>query len=351
MARRLPGRAGLTLALVVLCGLSAWFGAIGLVSGTLPLDAAVQARLPGRSPVLGGLALGLVVAGPMSVAAVLALRRHPRREPASVAAGILLVGWIVVELSIIRQFSWLQPTCAGAGLALIGLGIRSGDRRGPIVATSRSDSAPAAVVSPRGAARLEIELYWIPLGAGGRLVARCGRIYESWQARRQHRRPSSLYHAALIVSSDGIPFVIEMAPEWSVSTPDRGVVRTGPVGLRMLGRLRAFRYEVRCWRDGRLPDIDYAVQSPRRLSAPAVAPEQLISTLGQLPGFVWGRDELAAGEMWNSNSVIAWLLARLELPAAAMQPPDGGRAPGWQAGLVLAERQRSQHRPVHDPVG
>jgi hypothetical protein len=25
---------------------------------------------------------------------------------------------------------------------------------------------------------------------------------------------------------------------------------------------------------------------------------------------VWGRDELATGEMWNSNSMIAWTLAR-----------------------------------------
>jgi hypothetical protein len=28
------------------------------------------------------------------------------------------------------------------------------------------------------------------------------------------------------------------------------------------------------------------------------------------PRPVWGRDELGAGEMWDSNSVIAWLLLR-----------------------------------------
>jgi hypothetical protein len=54
---------------------------------------------------------------------------------------------------------------------------------------------------------------------------------------------------------------------------------------------------------------------------------------------VWGRDELHAGEWWNSNSFIAWLLARTGLDTDAIQPPAGGRAPGWDAGLVLARRQ------------
>jgi hypothetical protein len=52
--------------------------------------------------------------------------------------------------------------------------------------------------------------------------------------------------------------------------------------------------------------------------------------------------------MWNSNSVISWLLARSGLPAEAIRPPAGGRAPGWQAGLVAACRQqRSDERAGH----
>jgi hypothetical protein len=38
--------------------------------------------------------------------------------------------------------------------------------------------------------------------------------------------------------------------------------------------------------------------------------------------------------MWNSNSVIAWLLAAAGLPAGELTPPRHGRAPGWHAGLV-----------------
>jgi len=51
-----------------------------------------------------------------------------------------------------------------------------------------------------------------------------------------------------------------------------------------------------------------------------------------------GRDELRAGEMWNSNSVISWLVARSGIPVETIRPPTGGRAPGWRAGLVVARR-------------
>jgi hypothetical protein len=42
--------------------------------------------------------------------------------------------------------------------------------------------------------------------------------------------------------------------------------------------------------------------------------------------------------MWNSNSVVSWLLAESGLPAERIQPPRGGRAPGWRAGVELARR-------------
>jgi len=43
--------------------------------------------------------------------------------------------------------------------------------------------------------------------------------------------------------------------------------------------------------------------------------------------------------MSNSNSVIAWVIARSGIDAESIQPPAGRRAPGWQAGLVVARRQ------------
>jgi hypothetical protein len=47
--------------------------------------------------------------------------------------------------------------------------------------------------------------------------------------------------------------------------------------------------------------------------------------------------------MWNSNSVIAWVIARSGIDAASIKLPSGGRAPGWHAGLVVAARDGRLH--------
>jgi hypothetical protein len=46
--------------------------------------------------------------------------------------------------------------------------------------------------------------------------------------------------------------------------------------------------------------------------------------------------------MWNSNSVISWLLASAGLDPGGIQPPSGGRAPGWRAGLEIAARDTAR---------
>jgi len=101
-----------------------------------------------------------------------------------------------------------------------------------------------------------IDLYWLPLGAGGWFVRLNGRIYERILARREHRRRFDLYHSALEVRVPEGRFVIENA--WPIPDADgfaRGVVVEGPVGASLLARLRVFRYEVRRWQDGRIPDV------------------------------------------------------------------------------------------------
>jgi hypothetical protein len=101
----------------------------------------------------------------------------------------------------------------------------------------------------------------------------------------------------------------------------------------------AFRYGVRRWRDGVIADADEAVASPQPLSDDPLVARRLLDLVGSLPRPVWGRDELGTDEMWNSNSVISWLLARSGLPTDAICPPAGGRAPGWAAGLITAPRE------------
>lgn len=184
-----------------------------------------------------------------------------------------------------------------------------------------------------------VDLYWLPLGAGGHFVKLNGRVYEAFAARWQRRPPCDLYHSALQVRVDGATFVIEQTPVPDRSGDRRGVVAEGPVGARWAGRFRIFRYEIRLWRAGSIPDVAEAVGSPVRLSGEDACARRVIEQVKQVPTPVWGRDELGTGEMWNSNAVIAWTLARSGIDADAIRPPAGGRAPGWHAGVAVANRQ------------
>jgi hypothetical protein len=170
-----------------------------------------------------------------------------------------------------------------------------------------------------------------------------GRVFEAVVSQLEHRPARDLYHSALEVRVPEGRFVIEQAPVTDADGARRGVAVGGAVGARWAGRFRIFRYEVRRWRDGVIPDIREAVDSPRRLTDDLGRARRLLDLVPSLPTPVWGRDELAAGEMWNSNSVTSWLIASTGLDAASIQPPDGGRAPGWNAGLVVARRQAQLH--------
>lgn len=190
-----------------------------------------------------------------------------------------------------------------------------------------------------GRATASVDLYWLPLGAGGHFVRLNGWVYEAVAAWVEHRPPCDLYHSALQVEAADGRFVIEQAPVHDWSGAQRGVVGEGAVGARWAGRLRIFRYEIRLWREGHIPDVAEAVDSPRRLTTDEDRAQILLGLVSQVPTPVWGRDQLGAGEMWNSNSVIAWIITRSGLDPELVHPPAGGRAPGWHAGVALARRQ------------
>jgi hypothetical protein len=185
-----------------------------------------------------------------------------------------------------------------------------------------------------------VELYWIPLGADGNPAVRWGgRLYEALAALRERRPARPLFHSALVVRPEpGASYAIEMAPVWRSDLPDRGVVAEGPVGLRPLGRSRMFRYEIRRWRDGVIPDLHAAVGGPVAVPATEDDVRRLLDLVPSCPTLTWGLDESDTGEMWNSNSLVSWLLARSGLPIGDLTPPQQGRAPGWTAGLVVARR-------------
>ena len=192
--------------------------------------------------------------------------------------------------------------------------------------------------------KVSVELSWIPLGAGGRFVRFNGRVFEAVEAARRHRPRCDLYHAALVAEVHGDRYVIEVAPSPDGDEAGRGVVATGAVGSRHVGWLRVFRYEVRCWRGGSIPDLPEAVGGPRLLSGDPDTVHRLLDAVAGVPTPVWGRDELGTGEMWNSNSVVAWAIATAGIATHVLRPPPRGRAPGWSAGLAVAQRSGTRDR-------
>jgi hypothetical protein len=68
-----------------------------------------------------------------------------------------------------------------------------------------------------------IDLYWLPLGAGGQFVSWNGRAYEALMALWERRRPQDLYHSALEVTVPQSRFTSRppaggRAPGWKTCT-------------------------------------------------------------------------------------------------------------------------------------
>jgi hypothetical protein len=212
--------------------------------------------------------------------------------------------------------------------------------------TGTQASEPTTHIGSPSAA---VDLYWIPLGAGQHVVRWSGKLFEAISARLQRRSPCELYHSALMVFVPQGRFVIEQTPIPDVHGDRRGVVLEGAVGTRLARRFRHFRYEIRRWRDGVIPDLAAAVSSPVRVASDLAQASQILDLAPSLPPLVWGRDERHTGEMWNSNAVISWLLVRAGIDAGEIAPPPRGRAPGWRAGVLIAARDPARVAGITNP--
>jgi hypothetical protein len=92
------------------------------------------------------MALAVVVGAPFAVLAWTAWRGDRRAELAAGAAGVLLVGWIVVQLAILRAPSFLHAVYLAVGLAFAYAGRRALTDRG----TRGRDAARRATWKPTG---------------------------------------------------------------------------------------------------------------------------------------------------------------------------------------------------------
>jgi hypothetical protein len=117
---------------------SALGGAVGMATGWLSIGVKLNQRLPFHSPVFGGVALAAVVGVPFALLAVWAWTGDGRTGMASVAAGVSLVGWLVVELLVVRKFSFFHPTYTVVGVGFVLAG-RSNFSSGPASAADWRD--------------------------------------------------------------------------------------------------------------------------------------------------------------------------------------------------------------------
>lgn len=117
-------RTGLAV-FAAIVAVSAFAGTIGLATGAMGLSPVLTARLPFGSALFGGIALALVVGVPTAGVAWLAWRGDARTDAAAVLAGGCLVGWIAVQMLIIRELSFFHPTYLAVGALFVWTGRRA----------------------------------------------------------------------------------------------------------------------------------------------------------------------------------------------------------------------------------
>ena len=85
---------------------------------------ATLARSPFRSYLVPGIVLFVVVGGTLALAAWAEIQRWPRAGWLSVVAGVVLAGWIVVQVAMIGLGHPMQPSLFVVGVVIAGLGRR-----------------------------------------------------------------------------------------------------------------------------------------------------------------------------------------------------------------------------------
>jgi hypothetical protein len=93
-----------------------------------------------------------------------------------------------------------------------------------------SENLSPSTEAPAPSTGSSVELLWIPLGAGQRIVKHSGKAFESICALIERRPVCDIYHAALVVTVPYGRYTIGMAPIPDRQGARRGVVAEGPVG-------------------------------------------------------------------------------------------------------------------------
>lgn len=122
LAPRHPKAARIVLATVLgLVALNAFGGAYDGMAGAKGVPAEWLARTPFRSYFVPSLILFVFVGGSSLLGAIAVLGRSSLQLALASAAGLTMLGWIVIQVSIIGFVSFLQPLIAGAGVVVLSL--------------------------------------------------------------------------------------------------------------------------------------------------------------------------------------------------------------------------------------
>ncbi len=109
--------------LLGIVALNAIAGGYYALSGAADVPVAWLDGSPFSTYTMPGIVLLVVVGGSAAVGAVAVFAQKPFARRSALAAGVVLLGWIGVQVSIIGYVSWLQPTMAVVALVIVALGL------------------------------------------------------------------------------------------------------------------------------------------------------------------------------------------------------------------------------------
>ena len=114
-----------TLLFILLCiiGVTATISGILMISDPtgeiLKLPTGLLQGSPFHNYLVPGILLAVVVGGSFLAAVFLNLLRHKNRYNYALAAGVIITGWILIQVILIETFHWLHMVYLGMGILII----------------------------------------------------------------------------------------------------------------------------------------------------------------------------------------------------------------------------------------
>jgi hypothetical protein len=103
--------------------LNAFGGGYYAISGAPGVPIEWLAGSPFRSYFIPGIILFAVVGGTFQAAAIATFAGWRRARQLAVAAAVVVLGWLIVQLAVIGYVSWMQPVTAAVAVAILTLAV------------------------------------------------------------------------------------------------------------------------------------------------------------------------------------------------------------------------------------